>query len=94
MKEFEDAMEDEKRHINCRNFAPVDAAKGICRHTLDITNADTPSCEKYELLPRCMNCSKYSEGEGSYLGMCNEADAAHFTYPDLPAVTCPWYRKR
>ncbi|MBU0494396.1 MAG: 4-hydroxyphenylacetate decarboxylase small subunit [Chloroflexi bacterium] len=76
------------KHLDCRNFAPVDVAKGICHIRKEIILADGKSCEFFEKLPKCKHCAHYTRGEKEYLGVCEAEKARPITYPDLASVTC------
>ena len=84
-------MEQGFKHLDCRNFAPVDVAKGICHIRKQITLADGESCELFERLPKCRHCTNYTPGEEEYLGICEASSSRPMTYPDLIAVTCEWF---
>jgi len=82
------------RHLDCRNYAPVDVAKGICHVKKQIILADDESCETFEKLPKCKHCAKYTPGEEEHLGTCAVSPTQHMTYPDLIGVTCEWFTWR
>ena len=84
-------MEQGFKHLDCRNFAPVDVAKGICHTRKQMVLADGESCELFERLPKCEHCANYSAGEEEYLGMCEASTGRPMTYPDLIGVTCEWF---
>lgn len=79
------------KHNDCRNFVTVDVTKGICRRTGDLIMIDTPACPHFNELPKCKNCAAYACGQDENLGTCNAEKTAHWTYPELVAVTCDWY---
>ena len=39
-------------HRDCRNFAPVDVAKGICHRTKNMVPADGDQCEECVATPK------------------------------------------
>ncbi len=84
-------MEQGFKHLDCRNFAPVDVAKGICHNRKQMTLADGETCELFERLPKCKHCVSYSAGDEGYLGTCEASAARPMTYPDLIGVTCEWF---
>ena len=75
-------------HQDCRNYAPVDVAKGICHVRKEIILADGESCEFFERQPKCKHCQHYAPGPEAYLGICQMETARTMTYPDLIGVTC------
>ena len=75
------------KHIDCRNFAALDVAKGICHLKKEIVLADEACCENFEKLPRCKFCSNYSSVE-EFTGICSAEESRPMAYPDLIAVTC------
>jgi 4-hydroxyphenylacetate decarboxylase small subunit len=81
-------MEAGHNHLDCRNYAPVDVAKGICHAHKRLVMADDESCERFEKLPRCKHCANYAPGPQEYLGTCQASPARPMTYPDLSGVTC------
>ncbi|MFC2097985.1 4-hydroxyphenylacetate decarboxylase small subunit [Bacteroidota bacterium] len=80
-------MNSNYKHIDCRNFAALDVAKGICHLTKDIVIADEACCENFEKLSRCKFCINYS-AEEEYTGICNADQNKPMAYPDMIAVTC------
>ena len=84
-------MELGAKHLDCRNFAPVDVAKGICHARKTMVLADGESCELYERLPKCKHCANYTVGDQDYLGWCEATRDRPMTYPDLIGVTCEWF---
>ncbi len=84
-------MEQEFTHLDCRNYAPVDVAKGICHVKKEIVLADGESCESFEKLPKCKFCKNYAPGEGEYIGTCEASKTRPMTYPDLIGVTCDFF---
>jgi 4-hydroxyphenylacetate decarboxylase small subunit len=78
-------------HLDCRNYAPVDVAKGICHVRKTIILADGESCEFFERLPKCKHCQHYVPGPEAHLGICQAETTRTMTYPDLAGVTCEWF---
>ncbi len=81
-------MEQGMKHLDCRNFAPVDVAKGICHVKKQLILADGESCETFQKLPKCKHCQSYLPGDQAYIGACAASSPHPMTYPDLAAVTC------
>ena len=79
------------KNLDCRNYAPVDVAKGICHQRKQIVLADGDACPLFEKLPKCKHCAQYTAGEEEYLGTCGASPAYPMTYPDLIGVTCEWF---
>jgi 4-hydroxyphenylacetate decarboxylase small subunit len=84
-------MEQNRKNHDCRNYAPLDVAKGICHKRKQVVLADGEACELFDELPKCKCCAKYIPGEEEYLGTCNASPTRFMTYPDLIAVTCEWF---
>ena len=78
-------------HKDCRNYAPIDVAKGICHVRKEIILADGTSCESFERLPKCKHCQHYVPGSEAHLGTCQAETTRPMTYPDLIGVTCEWF---
>ncbi len=78
------------KHMDCRNFAAVDVAKGICHRTKEVVLADGEHCEHWAPVPKCKFCEHFASGE-DYLGVCNAVASKPITYPDLIAVTCEMF---
>ena len=78
-------------HMDCRNYAPVDVAKGICHVRKEVILADGPSCEFFDRLPKCKHCHHYVPGPERYLGICQAERSRPMTYPDLSGVACEWF---
>ena len=84
-------MEQTPKNFDCRNYGPVDVAKGICHLRKQIVLADGEVCEAFEKMPKCKHCVKYEPGEEEYLGTCTASPSQPMTYPDLSGVTCEWF---
>jgi 4-hydroxyphenylacetate decarboxylase small subunit len=84
-------MEQNRKNLDCRNYAPLDVAKGICHKRKQVVLADGEACEMFDELPKCKCCAKYIPGEDDYLGICAALSTKPMTYPDLIAVTCEWF---
>ena len=78
-------------HLDCRSYAPLDVAQGICHRTKQACLGDEPCCEHFEPMPRCKRCSHFTPASTPYLGHCRAEPDAPMTYPDLAAVTCVWF---
>jgi 4-hydroxyphenylacetate decarboxylase small subunit len=75
------------KHMDCRNFAAVDAAKGICHRTKELILADGDHCEHCVRIPKCKFCTYFTPSD-EYLGNCNAVASKPVVYPDLITVTC------
>lgn len=84
-------MERGYKNLDCRNYAPVDVAKGICHARKQMVMADGDTCEFFDRLPKCKHCANYTPGADEYLGVCEAAKTQPMTYPDLIGVTCEWF---
>lgn len=80
-----------ERHLDCRNFAPVDVAKGICHQRKELVLADDAACELFEKMPKCGHCANYVPSEDQYLGICAADDERPMAYPEMVSVTCKWF---
>lgn len=80
------------KHTECRNYAPVDVAKGICHRTKEIVLADGEHCEHIEKIQKCKFCSQYTASKQEFLGTCGAVISKPMTYPDLVTVTCEMFR--
>jgi 4-hydroxyphenylacetate decarboxylase small subunit len=78
------------RHMDCRNFAAVDVAKGICHRTKDLVPADAFHCEHFVPLQKCRFCIHFAAGD-QYVGICTAVSTKPMTYPDLITVTCEMF---
>jgi 4-hydroxyphenylacetate decarboxylase small subunit len=84
-------MKGTPKNQDCRNYAPLDVAKGICHFHKQVVLADGEACEMFDELPKCKCCQKYVNGVDKYLGVCTASSTRPMTYPDLTAVTCEWF---
>ena len=84
-------MSTSSKHLDCRNYAPIDVVKGICHLTKETVLADDVGCTSFERQPRCRECRLYSPGEEEYIGTCGATPDLPMTYPDLAAVMCEWF---
>jgi 4-hydroxyphenylacetate decarboxylase small subunit len=87
-------MEPRYRNLDCRNYAPVDVAKGLCHVRKQMVLADSNACDLFDRLPKCRHCDSYRHGPEEYLGTCGATPTRPMTYPDLSAVTCRWFNWR
>ncbi len=80
-------MDDNLTHMDCRNYAAVDVAKGICHRSKELVLADGDSCEHFVATQKCKFCDHFVAG-AQYLGTCDATPRRPMTYPDLITVTC------
>jgi 4-hydroxyphenylacetate decarboxylase small subunit len=78
------------KHMDCRNFAAIDVAKGICHRTKELVLADADHCGHYVPIQKCKLCVHFAPGD-QYLGACNAVPGKPMTYPDLITVTCEMF---
>jgi 4-hydroxyphenylacetate decarboxylase small subunit len=84
-------MKQVSRNLDCRHYAPIDVAKGICHFTKEVVLADGETCDRFERLPKCRDCQNYIPSAEEYLGTCNASTSRPMTYPDLTGSTCEWF---
>ncbi len=75
------------KHMDCRNYAPIDVVKGICHRTKEFVLADVNHCEHFLATQKCKFCKHFVAGR-PYLGSCGAISGKPMTYPDLITVTC------
>lgn len=80
-------MNNQLKHMDCRNYAPVDVVKGICHRTKELVLADDENCEHFAATQKCKFCNHFVSS-GQYLGTCDAEPGKPMTYPDLITVTC------
>ena len=81
-------------HRDCGNYAPVDAAKGVCHRTKEIIPADDSACAAFAALPKCAACSNYLPSEKDGLtGVCKASKNGFMAYAGMAAVTCENYSR-
>ncbi len=80
-------MENNLKHMDCRNYATVDVVHGICHRTKELVLADASHCEHFVATQKCKFCLHFAAGD-QYLGSCDATSSRPMTYPDLIAVTC------
>ena len=80
-------------HMDCRNFIPIDVAKGICHAHGDkiilIDGDDT--CPQFDTLPKCKFCTNFTDVDDKGIGGCEGFKVKDWTYSNLKAVTCEKY---
>ncbi len=81
-------MQDNLKHMDCRNYAAVDVAKGICHRSKELVLADAAHCEHFAATQKCKFCDHFV-ASAQYLGTCGATPPRPMTYPDLITVTCP-----
>ena len=80
-------MEENLKHMDCRNYAAVDVANGICHRTKELVLADGDHCEYFVATQKCKFCLHFVAGH-QYLGTCDATSSKLMAYPDLITVTC------
>lgn len=80
------------KHNDCRNFAPVDVAKGICRIKNELIFIDGEPCEKFEMLPKCKNCGHFINVDKDDIGTCKGFKDNYWAFGENIAVTCENYQ--
>ncbi len=85
-------MQDNLKHLDCRNYAAIDVAKGICHRSKKLVLADAAHCEHFTATQKCKFCDHFVAG-AQYLGICDATTRKLMTYPDLITVTCPDFAK-
>jgi 4-hydroxyphenylacetate decarboxylase small subunit len=77
------------KHDDCKNFIPIDAAKGLCAWTNEMIAIDSECCPKYDALPKCKNCKSFTDATKDGLGTCvGLEDKSFWSYGEMPAVNC------
>ncbi len=82
-------------HRDCRNFAPVDVAKGICHRTKEMIPADGEPCREFDRIPKCRWCRNFqADPDTVEMGTCAACvgTPGFMAYPDMVAVTCEMYQ--
>jgi len=83
------------KHSDCRNYCPVDVAKGLCRMSGGKVIIDTPTCPKFQRLPKCKNCEHFTPSPTEqYVGTCNADKSKPWAPSELIAVTCENYKPK
>lgn len=88
--------ENGNSHRDCRNFAPVDVAKGICHISKNMIEADGACCDNYVRLAKCKYCKRFASDPGKIeLGICEASmnSPKFVAYPDMVAITCEFYEE-
>ncbi len=81
------AINDNLKHMDCRNYASLDVVKGICHRSKELVRADDDHCECFVATHKCKFCDHFIAGE-HYLGRCDAVESRPITYPDLITITC------
>jgi 4-hydroxyphenylacetate decarboxylase small subunit len=80
------------KHKDCRNFVPVDVAKGFCREHQQMVLIDSDVCDSFRMLPKCGNCAKFEPySPEDSMGSCLAEKRKPWTFADLITVTCENY---
>ena len=95
----------ELAYKDTRNYAPLDATKGIDIATGVEVMADDPAPAGSEAMPKCRNCVNY-EPTDEFLGTCKadvlqtEKDQRRYTaerffaYAEMDGLTCEYHEFR
>jgi len=81
------------KHTDCIYFSNVDAAKGICRISGEITLIDSPVCENFERKASCKLCRNFRKTVEPTIGECLASKEGYWSYEDLNAENCENYSK-
>ena len=88
-------------HRDCRNYVPVDAAKGLCRRSKNLLPADGDICKEFRRLPRCRVCAHFQatsensqSGLDNQIGVCLRSVNQFLAYADMTAATCRDFQLR
>ena len=54
------------KHMDCRNFAAVDVAKGICHRTKELVLADAEHCEHFVATQKCKFCDHFVQATNTW----------------------------
>ena len=86
-------MADALKHNDCRNFIPVDVAKGICSLANEMIIIDSGACPKFEQLAKCKNCRGFVNPDKDNIGTCvGLNDGGFWALGETIAVTCEGYQ--
>ena len=83
-------------HRDCRNYAPVDVAKGICHLSKEFVQADAEQCQDFTRMPKCKHCSHFeADPKTVEMGICGASahEPKFFAYPDMVSVTCEHFNQ-
>jgi len=89
--------QNQYRHRDCRQFAPVDVAKGLCHRTKEMVSQDDGACAFFDRIPKCGWCLNFRPDPAqTHLGVCEASphEPKFAAYPDMVAVTCESYREQ
>jgi 4-hydroxyphenylacetate decarboxylase small subunit len=75
------------KHMDCRNYAALDVAKGVCHRTKELVPADADHCEQFVATQKCKFCEHFV-AVSEHLGTCGAEVSKPMAYPDLITVTC------
>ncbi|WP_093688760.1 4-hydroxyphenylacetate decarboxylase small subunit [Sporolituus thermophilus] len=79
-------------HNDCRNFIPIDVAKGICNvHQKEILT-DGQICPKFDAMPKCKHCANFTEPDEKLIGRCLGFGDNYWTFGELKAAVCEHFR--
>jgi len=82
-------------HRDCLNYAPIDAAQGLCRNGEAVTAADGEPCARFSRLPRCRWCVQYRcDPKKAHIGTCAASRNGFMAYADMTAKTCAQFAAR
>lgn len=79
-------------HSDCKNFALLDVAKGLCRWSDAIVLIDAPLCPEFETLPKCAHCKLYAD-DGEGLGKCAGYAKPYWIDGNFNASLCRYFEK-
>lgn len=81
-------------HMDCSNFCPIDAAKGICRVLNETIFIDSKVCNKYNEMKKCKNCKNLLNVNDDGIGTCVGFKKEAWAPKELKATLCEKYERK
>ena len=82
------------KHHDCRNFIPIDVAKGICNLINQNVLIDSDVCPEFAEISKCKNCSNFKDPDETMVGNCVGFADNYWTYGNLNGVLCEKYQSK
>ncbi|MFA8449378.1 MAG: 4-hydroxyphenylacetate decarboxylase small subunit [Bacteroidales bacterium] len=82
------------KHSDCKFFANIDIAKGICRKSGQIVEIDNTVCKSFLRKEKCKFCQYFKEENTEGIGVCCGLSHDDWVYGELNAKTCSSFEEK
>ena len=81
-------------HSDCRNFIPVDVAKGYCNLLKSNVLVDSSVCSNFFQIAKCKVCAQFGKPDEKGFGHCNGFNDDYWSFGELKATNCEMFQAK